>query len=509
MIRFDVFRNEKPADSIELSGMYLFGQDAIPVRAEVVAEGGRISCSKHVPGACGLALLWEAGDSGHFLLPSTRLTDRDAPYNLNIELARAQTARLIQKREDWGLFDYPEAEQLNKDFDALRRKFIESLKISDPLKASVLADNVLQEALTLGEKMALFHADILLKRRRITSAGGLRTDFGCRVDLFSTGEEYKDRLREAFDFVFVPMHWKHTEPKERQHQYSQIDAWVDWAARARKPIHAGPLLSFEPVSLPEWLFIWEHDYEALRDLVYEHIQQVVTRYQKQVSVWRVVCGIHAFNCFNLSFEQLMELTRMSCLLVKKIAPHSQVLIELAMPWGEYYARNQRTIPPMLYADMIVQSSVKFDAFGVRLLMGVPVDGFYVRDLLQVSAMLDEFVPMHKPLHVTSCQVPSAVTADSGDAWQGKAPVRKAGRWHTPWSPRLQAEWLQAFYRIGLSKPFVESICWRDLADYEGHYLPHGGLCQKDMTPKLAYKELRNFRAYLASNAAEGPLAEPR
>ena len=65
--------------------------------------------------------------------------------------------------------------------------------------------------------------------------------------------------------------------------------------------------------------------------------------------------------------------------------------------------------------------------------------------------------------------------------------------------RLQAEWVQAFYRIAISKPFIESISWLDLADYEGHYLPHGGLCRNDMDPKLAYRELRNFKASLAAD----------
>jgi len=192
----------------------------------------------------------------------------------------------------------------------------------------------------------------------------------------------------------------------------------------------------------------------------------------------------------------MELTRMSCLLVKKLSPESKVMIELVMPWGEYYARNQRSIPPLMYADMAVQSGVKFDAFGVQLLMGVPRDGHFIRDLLQVSALLDEFVGFGKSVHVSACQVPSSMAADPQDAWEGTAPVDQAGMWHAPWSPRLQAEWLQAFYRIGISKPFVESVCWRDLGDTAGQYIPHGGLCNRKMEPKLAFRELRNFKSFL-------------
>ena len=505
MLRFDVFTNGQPARQVDLAGAYVFGQDGIPVRADMAFAGGQITCVKRIAGACGLALMWDAGSSGRFLLSTTRLAERAKPYNLNVELARAQMTRIAQKREDWGLFDFSGAEKLNKEFEAVKLDFIESLKAAQPAQAAALADQALAEGVTLGEKMSLFHADVLIGRRKNASAAGGGVAFGCMVDLFSAREDYCERIRETFDFVSIPMAWKHCEPKERQHQYQQVDNWVNWAVRNRKPVHGGPLLSFEPARLPEWLYLWEHDYDALRDMIYEHIQRVAQRYERQVRTWTVISGIHAHNSFNLSFEQLMELTRMSCLLVKKLCPRSQVMIELLMPYGEYYARNQRTIPPLLYADMCVQGGVKFDAFGLQVCMGVPADGFYIRDLMQVSNLLDEFVGFGKPLHVTGCQVPSDITPDAWDAWGGKEPIPRAGTWHAPWSPRLQAEWLQAFYRVAMSKPYVESISWRDLGDYEGHFIPHGGLCRANLEPKLAYREMRAFRSYI--NA--GRKAEPK
>ena len=501
MLRFDVYHDGSPVKKVDLTGAYVFGEESIPLRADLASANGQVSCIKRVPGACGLSLLWHAGDAGRFLLPTTRLPERGRPYNLNVELARAQMTRIAQKHEEWGLFDYPQAEPLGTQFDALRKRFATSLNSSDPSEAARIADGVLAEAVTLGEKITLFHADTLAARRK--SAGGRGASFGCVVDLLSSAEGYRGRLKEAFDFISVPVPWKNTEPRERAYDYSRVDTWVNWAARANKPVHLGPLLSFATAHLPDWLYIWEHDYDALRDLIYEHIQLIVERYKKQVSVWTVVSGINAFNNFDLSFEQIMELTRMSCVLVKRLAPESTVVIELTMPWGEYYARDQRTIPPMLYADMAVQSGINFDAFAVQIYMGVPVDGYYVRDLLQITAMLDEFVGLGKPLHISACEVPSAVTPDAWDAWDGKLAIADAGFWHQPWSQRLQAEWLQAFYRIAISKPFVESICWRDLADYEGHFIPHGGLCQNDLDPKIAYKELCNFRSSLAADNNKG------
>ncbi|MCL2701341.1 MAG: endo-1,4-beta-xylanase [Phycisphaerae bacterium] len=495
MLRFDVYKQGRKAQEVDLAGAYVFGQDAIPVRADLTFAAGLITCAKRVAGACGLSLLWETA-SGTFMLPTTRLCERNEPYILNVELARGQMMRIAQKIEEWGLFDFPDAAAICAEFDRINHRFVESLHAPGGEAASLLADRALAEGVTLGEKMALFHAEIFLGRKRAVGAAAPRLGLGCVVDLHSTAPGYQDILRDTFEFISVPLPWKHIEPRERDLQYAQIDNWVAWAARSRRAVHAGPLLSFEPAYLPQWLFLWENDYETLRDLIYEHIQRIVKRYEKQVRVWNVVSGLNAYNGFNLTFEQVMELTRMSCFLVKKLSPRSQVVVDLAMPWGEYYSRNQKTIPPLMYADMAVQSGIRFDSFGIQMYMGVPVDGYYVRDLLQISAVMDEFVALGKPLHISACQVPGDMASNARDAWGGQLSVAKAGQWHQPWNQRLQAEWLQAFYRIALSKPYVESVTWRDLADTDGHYIPHGGLCRDTLDAKLAYRELKNFRGSL-------------
>jgi len=502
MIRFNVYRDGAPVERIDLSGAYVFAQDHIPVRADIAASGSQISCMKRTAASCGLALLWEAGPIGKLLLSTTRLPARDTPYNLNVELARACVMRLLEKREDWGLFDYEDAGTFNDQLEKARHQFIEAIKGDDPAEAAKLADQSLDCALGLGEEMALFHADVFLRRRK-QGSGINRVGFGCMIDLLAGAPRYRSRLAEEFDFVSLPIGWKKLAPKERKLQWERPDDWVNWAVGQRRAVHAGPLVSFDAADVPEWLYIWEHDYEALREMIYEHLQQVVRRYERRVRLWRVVSGLNAHNSFNLSFEQIMELTRMSCSVVKRLAPRSLVLIELVLPWGEYYARNQRTIPPLLYADMAVQSGVRFDGFGLQLYLGVPRDGMYVRDLMQVSAMLDEFAGFGVPVHLTGVQVPSSVTGDASAACGGKASPARAGTWHGPWSPRVQAEWLNAFARVAISKPFVETICWRDLADGKGQYLPHGGLCRSDLRAKPALKELRDFRASLQVSRGQG------
>ncbi|MCD4824991.1 MAG: endo-1,4-beta-xylanase [Phycisphaerae bacterium] len=493
MLRFEAFVEGKQAEDIDLAGAYVFAQDEIPIRADLVASGNEISCMKQSPGACGLMLLWPSGPAGKYLMGTTRLPKRSKPYNLNLELARAQIMRLYRKREDWALFDYADTGDLNQEFDQIRRQFVEAMctDVSDPAAAAIIADKVLNQALLLGEKMALFHADLLYQKRTRRAKTDMK--FGTAVNLYTDQPAYRDLLAKEFDFVHIPTHWCHTEAQERVHEYSHIDEWINWATRENKAIHAGPLLCFEPNVLPEWLTVWKNDFDALRKLVYAHIQRLVERYASRVKVWNVTSGLAAVNTFNLSFDQISELTRTSCQLVKKMAPDSQVMIDITMPWGEYYARNQRTIPPLLYADMAYQADMKFDAFGLSLQMGIPTDGHFVRDLMQISGMLDMFIPHGKAVHITACSVPSSPQSDPADFWGGRMPVAKAGAWHAPWSERLQAEWMQAVVRLARSKPYVESICWGDLADIPRHRIPNGGLCKANLHPKTAYKEFLSLR----------------
>jgi hypothetical protein len=494
MLRFEAYRNGQPIQHVDLSGAYVFGQDDIPIRADIATADHYIRCMKRMPGAAGLALTWDLGHVGCFLLPTTRLPERSEPYLLNLELARAQITRLYQKREDWALFDHPKADVVNEGFNEARELFVRALRagVTDFGAASELADECLARALSIGETTAMFHADRLVLKRSASHAAGLAV--GCRVDPTRMDFEYQQRLADCADFIYLPMPWRDLEPTERASCFSNTDAWCNWAARQGKHVHAGPLLSFTHDQLPDWLGVWKNDFESLRTQVAGHVRRVVERYAHQVQVWNVLGGINACNTLNLSFDRILELARTCCQVVKTFAPRSEAVIELAMPWGEYYAHNPRTIPPLLFADTAYQNDLRFDAFAVPLEMGVPTEGRYVRDLLQVSGLLDNLLPQSKRVHITACGVPSSVRTDPRDAWEGSKSISEAGRWHEVWSEALQSRWLQSVLQLTVSKPFVVSFCWGNLADGPGQFIPHSGLCNADLSPKQSFLDLCRLRA---------------
>ncbi len=494
MLSFAVYSKGQLAEKVNLSGAYVVGSDDVPLRAEIGFKNGIITCKKRAAGPAGLSLLWEVAGVGTILLETIRVQERSQPYILQVELARGRLMRINHKLEDWGLLDYEGAEELAAKVTKSRDILIQALQADKPARAAALGDESLSLAVQASEELSRFHAAALLSRRK--QGGGMgRRVFGCSVSLDKPTELGRKRLTGAFDFATLPIVWRDIEPTEQNFNWKPLDAWVEALGKPPVPMRGASLISFSEKNVPDWLYIWEHDFDTIRDLAFEHVRRVIGRYGQYIQTWTVISGIHANNCFTFSFEQLMELTRMTAALTKQLSPKGTVILELVAPWGEYYARNQRTIPPLLYADMAVQSGVSFDAFGLQFQFGPAIDGMYVRDMFQISSVLDGFSKLGKPLHITGVQAPSDTAAGRSES-EGEAISLDGGTWNKPWTEEVQAEWLRRFIEVALSKPFVESVSWKGLADHGHQEVPHGGLLHSDLAPKAAYKQLLALRSEL-------------
>ncbi len=496
MHRFAWYPKDARQAPASLVGAHLLGADNVPVRGEIAWTGTEIRCTPRTPDPIGLSLLWRVDGFGVVQLQTTRLPVRERPYNLHVELARHQLMRLSSKREEWGLFDYNGMEEINADFDRARAAFVASLQqIDDGPKAARLADDALAIGLHAGEKMARFHASVFLSRRQQTGGFG-RPHLGVTSPRGIADAALAKRIAEFAQFVQVPFVWRNIQPTENAQQYDATDATVRTCANAGLTLRGGPLLNFGVRSVPDWMYIWENDFEAIYEATREHVERTVRRYAKQVSSWIAVSGLHADNVFGFSFEQVMELTRMAATVIKQHAPRVPVLIEISQPWGEYYARNQQTVPPLLYADMAVQSGVNFDAFGMELVAGIEAEGYHVRDLLAISALIDKIANLGKPIHVTTISAPTIC--------QGRGPdgACAGGEWREPWSDDLHAEYMLGAVEIALSKPYVDTVCIQPLIDASDDVVPSGGLLREDLTARPIVDRLKQLRARYSGEAAK-------
>lgn len=495
-IRFEVYRNGARQTAFEPAAATAVGPESVPVPGEVFFRDGLLVVNRKDEQAVGVSLLWDVGAVGAYMMETTRLPPREKPYNLNVELARFRLMKIVQKQEDWNLFDLPKGdnklEKISARLYEAQMLFAEALgKLHEPAAASKAADKALEIAVDLSEQLAVFHGELLLGRRR-SANGFVKHIFGCRVDPLVRNERYKETAASQFDYAVVPMSWKQVQPQEQVFQTEPIDEWVEHLARRRMPLIGGPLVRLDHAGVPDWMVIWEHDFDMLREMAYDYVQKILQRYRKGVAIWNVVAGLQSNLAFSLSFEQVIELTRLLVSQVKSVLPGARTLITVTHPFGEYHARGRSSVAPLIYAEMVAQAGIQFEAFGLELEMGVPATGNFSRDLFQLSYVLDKFSTLGRPVFLTAVGVPGRATPDPGDASDGKLNPSAAGRWHRPWDPQLQAEWMDAVYHLALSKPFIESIAWNNLADMRPT-MPGGGLLDDMLQPKPAFHHLQQMR----------------
>ncbi len=491
-IKFEIYRDGARVTAYDPVACTAIGPESVPVSGDVSFRDGLLVVNRSDEQAMGLSVLWNLGAPGALQLETTRLQPRSKPYVLNVELARFRLMKVMQKQEDWNLFDFPRTDKYAARFHEAQLMFADALgRLDEPAEAARLADRALEMAVELSEQLAVFHSELLLTRRR-QSTGFVKHIFGCRVEPAVANERYKEMLAANFDYAIVPMSWKQLQPDEHVFRTDDVDDWVETLNKRRVPVIAGPLVRLDRAHVPDWMVIWEHDFDALRETAYEYVQRVVTRYRRAVSAWNVVAGIQTNTAFALSFEQIIELTRLLVAQVKTLLPTSRTLVTITQPFGEYHARSRGSVPPMLYAEMVSQAGITFDGFGVELELGVPQAGMFMRDLFQLSSLLDKFATLGRPLFITALGVPGRSTPDLSDTSEGRLDPNAAGRWRRPWDPQLQAEWMEAVYHLALSKPFVESIAWSNLADVN-QSLPGGGLLDDMLRPKPAFTKYLQMR----------------
>jgi GH35 family endo-1,4-beta-xylanase len=485
-VKFQVFKDGKIANDFALTGVTLFGTDRIPFRSTkfITFKDGIIDCKTRGSEPAGLSLLWPVDDFGSVSLCTTRLPEREQPYILNVELARAKLMEIIIKREDWAIFE--QKNHFGSQANEIQWFFVQMLEnINEPAKASVLADECLAKALKFSEQLATKYADLLFDAR-LKSRGFARSSLGCIIDPQQLeNKDYLKAVFELFAHISIPVDWSKIETVRGEYDFTEMDHCIELLGKKRILLCAGPLLCFDERFVPDWLK-GQDDFEAIREAGYEFILKVVTRYAKYVHIWLVLSGLNAYNYFGFSFERVLEITRTACLAAREADNRSLKMIDIVFPWGEYYAHNSDTIPPLVYIDMVTQAGINYDALGVQMVFGKDQPGMHIRDMMQVSAMLDCFAPVPKPVHITSFGVPDTHNAK-------KQQPHEAGLWYKPWDQMQQSKWIEDFCKIAFSKPFVNTITYSALADGNNNELVGEGLLTEKFEPKKSFMAMAKLQ----------------
>jgi len=493
MLRFAVYDELGLARQWPLVNAHMLGPDDVPIRSEIAFENGHIVANRRGTGAAALCLQFDAHPAGTLMLQTCLLPERQQPYLLSVELARHRVKMFIAKSEEWQMFDLSADHPAMKLWEEARRLSTRAWLSDDARAADKAARKSLAIAIDASERLAMAHAEILLHRRFGNRAASSST-LGVRIWPGRDAQPLRDLVAKEFDLVVIPLNWRELEVSEGRYHWDPVDKWMDWASKEKKPIVAGPLLDFSKRAMPDWMSVWQNDYDTCRDMVYDHAEKVVDRYKGVVGMWNVCTGLNTNDNFTFTIDQMLDLTRMTALLVRHSRKGARAMIELAEPFGEHVAFNRHSVHPVAFVERLVRQGVRLDAVGVQMLFGRRTHGRATRDIMQLSNMLDRFFLLEIPILVSAMGVPSKTEDAHG------------GSWHEPWSPEQQSKWISRMFGVCLSKPFVETLFWTDLYDHPHADLPGAGLITDTGKPKAALQRLVSLRRHLRKPL--GPLKLP-
>ncbi|MDP7070471.1 MAG: endo-1,4-beta-xylanase [Phycisphaerales bacterium] len=490
MLRFTSHDAEGPTDSGSLHHAILIDKDEMVVAGKIRTREGIIECLRRGSGATAMSLMYDAGEPGELSLRTCLLPPRDAPYVLSVELARHRIAMFVHKAEEWMMVDLDDTHPAMRLWEEARRLFTTAMVTSDRAKADQAGHASLALAIRASERLAIAHAEILLKRR-FRAKPAPSTSIGVRIDPSRSGEALRELAKRHFRLLAIPLRWDRLCPEEGAYRWEQTDDWIAWAEDNGCRVLGGPLIDLGRHGLPGWVASRAVSYEHLRDLAYEHVEQVVARYGDHLGMWSIGTGFNTNTTMSLKPKEMIDLARTLALRVREGHRGRRVIIEVEQPWSEFIFKHPDALPPAAFLEQLTQAGIRLDGVGLRLQFGDGEDGRSMRDLMEISRLLDRYILLDLRVLVTDLGVPSLDVAEGG------------GRWRDAWTETLQSQWTNRAIPMLLSKPHVESVIWTDLFDHEDTRPRSAGLISERGSAKEVLKQLVGWRRKLSKPL--GPL----
>jgi GH35 family endo-1,4-beta-xylanase len=479
----------------ELVNAHLLSRDSQVIQGTVtIDENGLISANTIGHPSFALCLLYDAGKAGRLMLQTSILPPREQPYMLSLELARHRIKSFLDLSENWSLFYLSEDNPAVQRWEEARLIFTKALVTIDDEETGKLARQALELAIDASERLTMAHAQILL-HKRYAHKPATAAALGVQVHPARFDPPLRSLLDKNFKIVKLPMNWTSIEPEEGKYNWEETDRWVKWAQENKKHIIGGPLLDFNTEgAIPHWVSTCEHDYSLFRDKCYDHIEGVIQRYGNAVSFWNVTSGINLNRHVRLAIANMVDLIRMARLLVRQTRKDARIMIELAEPFSEFVSEISESCNAKVFLARLSQEGVGLDALGVQCLVGGPA-GRATRDLMLMSAKLDEYLHADIPVIISGLGAPSVIINE------------RYGWWKSPWDEIRQEEWASSMLAICLSKPFVDSVIWTDLFDHKQMDIPTAGFISRKGKPRLVLQKMLSIRKRLSKPL--GPLELPK
>ncbi len=469
---------------------YVAGLEAVPWRSHNTIAHNILTIDRTVSESGSLYIPWNVPEIGQRVLSTCTLMERDKPYCLTTELARGtlHRARALVAEMQSTETDIPEAAATL--LAQAVREFITATTRPDDAEAAgcqtiQLAAHAIGVLTEQAVSAALDHRDDALE---------LPTILIGPIGESPPPPALADRFMAAFHAVNLPFRWRQSQPQANSFDWQRAEQQLQWSQPHGMRTLGGPLIQLDALSLPDWTYALEQDYDQFEIAAINYVQAVVERFAKQVDIWLCAGRLNVASAIPFSEEQKLRLAVASIEAVRSMAPRVPVVISFDQPWAEYLASEEYDLSPLHFADALVRADLGVAAVALEINLNYWPGGTRPRDLLAISQHLDRWSLLGIPL-LAYVTLPSQGGADPKAIGPAKVISRSPDQSERP---ALSQDMADALLRLLLTKPMLHGIAWNQWSDAETHEFPHAGLVDATGQPKPLLDTLADIkRKYLS------------
>ena len=429
----------------DLRKSYVTGLDRTPSRLSVEIRKDLLICQRMTTESGRLFAPWHVEGAGSQFIGTATLSERPEPYPLAIELARGKLNDVRNQLADWkqmGLRVPVELEQVLHD--SLRAFIRASLGRDDPAASIAEAQKSLELAANASQSLVETYVGQVLQNR--LTAGKLPTQLAVGLDGDISAFGWSSKIVASFNAAQLHCSWKTLMPTEGKLKWDDLDAQLAWASRKKLAIQAGPLVDLRPSALPDWIWLWSGDFDAIVGMAVDLVRQAVGRFRGKIPLWHLIHRPGSTDVLGMSEEDQIRLTARLLQVARQADPSAQFLVGLDRPWAEWMASSPFQLGPLHLADYLARAELGMAGIALEIAPGYSAPGSHLRDLLDFSKMLDLYALLNYPLYLTIV-MPSSVADDpnadphvkvEADQWPGRSPTPArrpsppdGSRWRSP------------------------------------------------------------------------------
>lgn len=473
----------------DLERTFLAGPDYVPWLCRTRTIDGGFAIEREVSDSGCLHVPWWVDGHGQVVLTTATLVEREKPYHLEVELARGKINQLRNQVADWTAMGMSVPERVTTRLRDAARQFARAATLQhDPNRAALAANQALRAALDAAVLLAHSFAEQAYVARHRQSPK-LATLLGVNLGSTVPGSVLGDALARSFNMAKVPFSWHDIEHSEGDPNWDICDRQVAWCESRQLRICGGPLLAFDRRGLPDWVCLWEDDFDNLQELVSDYVGRVVERYKGRVHVWQCAARLYSTEMLALSEEDRLRLVVRAVEVVRRADPGTPTVVCFDRPWADYMRDVPLDLSPLHLGDALVRSGLGLAGLALEVNVGCEPGGSVPRDPLEFSRLVDRWSSLGLPLVVE-------LTLPSSDASDPLARPVIAPMPHVlpeGWSVAAQQAWVERNVPILLAKPAVHALLWNQCADSDPHDYPHAGLIDATGRAKPALNTLARLR----------------